>query len=190
MDKADFSTKPILPGEKVTLEPVTADHFDDLWKIMQDPVVTRLTGTQGVSDLAQAREWTATRADTDDRIDLVVIDNETGACVGEAVLNDWSELNRSCGFRILIGPTGRDRGLGTEATRLTVGYAFETLLMHRVELEVFAFNPRAQRVYEKVGFVVEGRLRHQLNWDGDWIDAIRMSILEDEWARHRGYPKA
>ena len=35
-------------------------------------------------------------------------------------------------------------------------YAFGELGLNRVELETYSFNPRAQRCYEKVGFVREG----------------------------------
>jgi ribosomal protein S18 acetylase RimI-like enzyme len=49
---------------------------------------------------------------------------------------------------------------------LIVGYGIEELGLHRIELEVFAFNPRAQRAYEKAGFVVEGVRRDALRWDG------------------------
>ena len=49
------------------------------------------------------------------------------------------------------------------------------------ELQVFAFNPRARRVYEKVGFVVEGTLREVLRYDDVWVDATVMSILDRMW---------
>ena len=78
-------------------------------------------------------------------------------------------------------PGGRDRGLGTEATRLIVGYGFERLGLHRISLEVYAFNPRARRAYEKAGFRPEGVLRESLRYDGEWIDATVMSILAPEW---------
>jgi RimJ/RimL family protein N-acetyltransferase len=53
--------------------------------------------------------------------------------------------------------------------------------LHRISLEVFAFNPRARRAYEKAGFVVEGVLRDALYWDGEWVDSIAMSVLAAEW---------
>jgi RimJ/RimL family protein N-acetyltransferase len=106
------------------------------------------------------------------------------------VLNELDPDNESCNFRILLFyPRNRSRGLGTEATRLILGHAFETVGLHRVDLEVFAFNPRARRVYEKVGFVYEGTKRDALRWDGEWIDADVMSILAGEWAVHQGYPE-
>ena len=89
--------------------------------------------------------------------------------------------NQSCNFRIQIGPAGQNRGLGTEATRLIVGYGFEQLGLHRISLEVYAFNPRARRAYEKAGFRVEGVLRESLRYGDQWIDATVMSILAPEW---------
>lgn len=64
---------------------------------------------------------------------------------------------------------------------MLVGHAFEVGL-HRVGLEVFDFNERARRTYEKVGFVVEGVRRDALRWDGRYHDAILMSALAHEWA--------
>jgi RimJ/RimL family protein N-acetyltransferase len=159
--------------------------------ILLDPEARVLTGS--VHDEAQAharespaedkllRDWYATRNGQTDRLDLAITDRATGECVGEAVLSQWDPGNESCDFRILIGPGGRNRGLGTEATRLIVGYGFERLGLHRISLEVYAFNPRARRAYEKVGFRPEGVLRESLRYNGEWIDATVMSILAPEW---------
>ncbi|MGH7488512.1 MAG: GNAT family N-acetyltransferase [bacterium] len=113
------------------------------------------------------------------------MDAATDSCVGEVVLNDLSPENDACSFRILIGPDGRDRGLGSEATRLILDHAFTTTDLHRIELEVYAFNPRARRVYEKAGFVYEGTKRDALKFDGEFIDAVSMSILRVEWSAAR-----
>lgn len=58
-----------------------------------------------------------------------------------------------------MGPRGRDRGLGTEASRLFLSYGFEQLGLRRISLNVLNFNPRARRVYDKLGFVTERVLR-------------------------------
>jgi len=46
---------------------------------------------------------------------------------------------------------------------------------------VYDFNPGARRVYEHVGFVLEGVLRRAMFREGRYIDVHRMSILEEEW---------
>jgi RimJ/RimL family protein N-acetyltransferase len=192
----DFSAKPTLTGEKAILRPfILEQDADALRAMLQDPEALKFTGSINepgeISEWDEAADerfldWYTGRNQQDDRLDLAVVDKATGRCVGEAVLNDWSSGNRSCSFRILLGPDGRDRGLGTESTRMIVGYGFEQLGMHRISLEVYAFNPRALRAYEKVGFVVEGVLRQSLQWDGEWVDATVMSILAPEWSSHGG----
>lgn len=187
----DFSVKPTLAGEKVALRPFILEaDLPVLREMLADPEAMMLTGSAHHpgdvakwDDAAEARflDWYGSRNQQHDRLDLAVSDKATGRCVGEVVLNDWNAGNRSCSFRTALGPGGRNRGLGTEATRLIVGYGFEVLGLHRIELEVYAFNPRARRVYEKVGFVTEGVRRDALRWNGQWIDATSMSILAPEW---------
>ena len=190
-ESPDFAIKPTLIGDKVILRPFSEDDLPAMSEALLDPEARILTGS--VHDEAQAhaplapdeamaaRDWLRTRNDQPDRLDLAVVDANAAACVGEAVLNQWDPGNESCNFRIFIGPKGRDRGLGTEATRLIVGYGFEHLGLHRISLEVYAFNPRARRAYEKAGFRAEGVLRESLRYNGEWIDATVMSILAPEW---------
>jgi RimJ/RimL family protein N-acetyltransferase len=78
-----------------------------------------------------------------------------------------------------------DKGYGTDAMRVILRYAFTELNLHRVSLDVFEYNPRAIRSYEKAGFVVEGRLRQFLRRDGRRWDMIYMGILRKEWERQQ-----
>jgi RimJ/RimL family protein N-acetyltransferase len=186
-----FGVKPTLAGQLVILRRFREADLPAMREVMLDPEGRILTGS--VHDAAQAhaplgpeeeelaRDWLLSRNDQGDRLDLAVTDRATGGCVGEAVLNQWDPGNESCNFRIFLGPRGRGRGLGTEATRLIVGYGFEHLALHRISLEVYAFNPRARRAYEKAGFRTEGVLRESLRYNGAWVDATVMSILAPEW---------
>ncbi|MHA7261986.1 GNAT family N-acetyltransferase [Arthrobacter sp. TMN-37] len=190
-----FSEQPTLRGTLCTLRPFTAGDIDAMGPILADPEVLRLTGSVHSTGEAEAgtrtldertRRWYDTRSGQDDRLDLAVVDNATGGCVGEAVLNEWAPEDDACNFRILLGPVGRDRGIGSEATRLLIDHAFTATGLHRISLEVFAFNPRARRAYEKSGFTAEGTLRGAFKFDGRYIDAIAMSILRPEWERAGG----
>ncbi len=193
--RADFTLKPTLTGSRVRLRPFEPADVAALAPAFEDRELLRLTGSAHRSDdplepqdperSEQFRQW---RNAQPDRLDLAVVDLATGACVGEVVLNEWDTANRSCNFRILLSGSGQDRGLGTEATRLVLAHGFEQLGLHRISLEVYAFNPRARRVYEKVGFVAEGTLRDALHYDGQWIDATVMSLLAPDWTRHQGHP--
>jgi RimJ/RimL family protein N-acetyltransferase len=189
----NFREKPVLAGETVVLRPVIADDAVDMLEVLADGDVLRLTGSHGTlspDDVEPMRQWYGSRADHEDRLDLAAVDPASGRYVGEVVLNELDPNNNSCSFRIALGATGQNRGLGTEATRLVLGYAFERVGLHRISLEVYSFNSRARRVYEKVGFQAEGVLRDALLWEGQRFDAHVMSILAHEWAEHRGRPEA
>ena len=68
---------------------------------------------------------------------------------------------------------------------MTQEFAFESLKLHRLELDVFSFNIRAQKAYRKAGFKTEGVLRDAI-WTGeDYADDILMAILEDEWRERK-----
>lgn len=74
------------------------------------------------------------------------------------------------------------QGYGTDAMRLAVRYAFTELNLHRISLTVLGTNPRAQRAYEKAGFVVEGRQRGLSHYDGQRVDEVYMGLLREEWS--------
>lgn len=184
-------SQPTLTGTLVTLRPLDAKDIAILAAIMTtDRDVVELTGSVHSADevatlppLAELveiyTEWSA----SPDRIVLGVEDNHTGTLVGEVVLKDRDPGNRSASFRGLIGAEGRGRGLGTEAVKLIVDYGLTELGLHRISLEVYAFNPRAIRVYEKVGFVHEGTGKDALWFDGQWVEVHYMAILNDTTER-------
>jgi len=176
-----FRDQPTLTGPRVRLEPLGPAVLADYWQMLQEPEGRRLTGTHAEFTVAQTEAWLRSRADEHGRADWAAIELATGAFVGEVVLNDLDPENEVIGFRIgLAGPALYGRGFGTEMTRLVLDHAFDTVGLHRVELEVYAHNPRAQRVYEKCGFRVEGRRRDALLWEGERYDAVLMAVLRTD----------
>lgn len=173
-----FRGQPVLQGGKVRLEPFGMRHVEGAWAALADPEVLRLTGTHATFTRAQVEAFSREISTRDDRADWAVIGVGDGAYLGEVVLNNLDPDNESANFRIAVsGAHNRGRGFGTEATRLVIGYGFDVVGLHRISLQVYEFNPRAQHVYQKCGFQVEGRMREELRWDGGWHDAICMSIL-------------
>lgn len=145
--------KPTLTGELVTLRPVSIDDIDAMWEMVNDPEGNDLTDTTATFTYEQVREWCSTRSDQDERLDLAIVENATGECAGEAVLNEYDAERQSANFRIALrGPAWYGRGLGTEATRLIVDHGLATVGLRSITLGVLARNPRAQRAYEKAGF--------------------------------------
>jgi len=178
-DMTDLAFRPdtVLEGERVRLRPFEDRDLDAAWAMLNDPEGRRLTGTHAAFTRQATERWYRNRGQTTDRLDLAIATRADDRMVGEAVLNELDVDNHSCAFRIsLTGSAVFGRGYGTEATQLMVDHAFD-IGVHRVSLQVYAFNPRAQRTYEKAGFTVEGVLRDVLYWEGDYHDAVLMAKL-------------
>lgn len=75
------------------------------------------------------------------------------------------------------------RGYGSDAISLILRYAFRELNLSRVSLNVFEYNPRAIHVYEKMGFIHEGRMRQFVNREGRRWDFLYMGITCQEWEK-------
>lgn len=165
-----------LRGPRVTLRPLDERDVADLWRAVQDPEQRRLTGTHRVFTEAETAEWCRTRGDAEGRYDWAV--EADGGWVGECALNDIDTDNQVGSYRIALDRR-LGEGLGTAATDAVVAFAFGELGLHRVELEVFAFNERAQKSYAKSGFVVEGVKREGLLWAGRRYDVIMMAAVRN-----------
>ncbi len=78
-----------------------------------------------------------------------------------------------------------NQGLGTEAFGLWVDYLFDAFRLTRLGYSTWSGNPRMIRVGEKLGFVIEGRIRRGCEVNGQFYDRIKMGLLREEWrARH------
>ncbi|MGG0668428.1 GNAT family protein [Lederbergia citrisecunda] len=177
----DLRRKPLLEGEKVVLRPFQDEDFPFIKECLLDPEVIKLTGSSSDIDWESTHRWYHTRNEQTDRLDLAIVDRSQDILVGEAVVNLYDEQNQSMNFRILIGPKGRNQGLGTEATQLIVDYIFTHTTLRELTLSVFDFNPRAKHVYEKVGFVQVSIDENDLEFEGEWIDSINMKLTKDSW---------
>lgn len=181
---------PELAGELVRLRPFVDSDAERAWELVQDPVGLRLTGTTASFTREQIAAWVRDVPERPGRYDWAITsgvrrDGElvSDEMLGEIVLNDLDDDALSANLRLNMLPNYRGRGYGREAIHLVLGHAFaaDGLGLHRVSLDVLDINPRAQMLYESIGFTVEGRLR-EVYRDGDrWTDAIVMSILEHEW---------
>ncbi|HLA17024.1 MAG TPA: GNAT family protein [Candidatus Limnocylindrales bacterium] len=113
---------------------------------------------------------------------MAVHERGTGRLIGSCAFSVLDPDNGSALYHITIGEKDTwGRGHGTEATRLMLAHAFETLGLHRIGLTVFAFNERAIRAYRRCGFTVEGRAREAIWRDGTYWDELFMSILRSDW---------
>ncbi|MFD0617055.1 GNAT family N-acetyltransferase [Paenibacillus sp. GCM10027629] len=171
-----------LEGTKVYLRPVNSADTEAYYQLLHDADMLRLTGTQHYFTREQIERYIDSKSQDSSSILLLIADAATDEVIGDIALQDISDTNRSANLRIAISAARHQgRGYGTEAIQLLLDYGFGIRNLHRIELNVYAYNERAQHVYRKLGFQQEGIQRDALFYNHEYHDAILMSMLEHEY---------
>ena len=117
---------------------------------------------------------------------FAIVLSENEELIGFIDLHDIDLLFRNAFLGIVIGEDAyRNKGYGTEATRLILEYGFMTLNLHNVMLSVHADNLPAIACYKKAGFQKVGCRREAVFKEGKYIDKIFMDILVTDFLKAR-----
>ena len=92
---------------------------------------------------------------------------------------------RSAYLGYWIGAPFAGQGLMTDALRLTLAQAFNSLRLHRVEANVQPDNIASRALLRRLGFTQEGYSRRYLRIAGRWRDHERWALLTEDWQEHR-----
>lgn len=169
---------PELKTERLLMRrPVEADVADRL-ALGRDPEIYRMFGAD-VRHLAPfTRENAIAWHDSIAEHPAAWVIAAEGRAIGEIMINNPVDADRRAGLAIgILDPARLGQGLGTEAVSAVVQFCFETLGLHRLSIRVLAFNERAIRSYEKVGFVQEGRERESARIGDGYADDVLMGLL-------------
>jgi RimJ/RimL family protein N-acetyltransferase len=175
---------PPLEGARVLLRAPRPTDLEERLALGRQPEIVRMFGGDLRRPAPLARETATVWLERLSRHPQAWIVEVDGRLLGEVRLDNVDRHDRRASLAIgLFDPAQLGRGLGSEAVRLVLAYAFTELALHRVSARVLADNARAIRCYEKCGFTVEGRERQAALVGGEWHDDLIMGVLEPDWRR-------
>lgn len=174
---------PKFKGESVFLSPVAPEDAE-LWAgWLNDLAVTVPLGDEAYMTygLERARQDVSDVAQKQDHV-FTIVEKTSGRAIGRCLLFGVNLVDRCAWAGIFIGEKDCwGKGYGQEAMRLLLDFGFNLLNLHSIMLGVFAFNERAIRSYQSLGFREIGR-RRETRWiGGKAYDAILMDMLEEEF---------
>jgi RimJ/RimL family protein N-acetyltransferase len=109
---------------------------------------------------------------------VIEVDGRRAGVMGFEIDNRRSRIAHL--ERLAVHPDFRGRHVSDEAARLLQRYLVEQLGYHRLQLEIYGFNERAQRHAERAGFVREGVRRRAYRRHGDWADGVLYALLRED----------
>ncbi|GFP76906.1 GNAT family N-acetyltransferase [Clostridium fungisolvens] len=119
---------------------------------------------------------------TQERMIFAIRDVSSNEIIGVIGFDDIIWTNRVATLFIGIGNIKyRNKGLGKEAIRLLIDFGFSELNLHRIQLNVLAYNISAIKLYESVGFRREGEYREFILRDYKRYSMYLYGLLKDEW---------
>jgi len=111
-----------------------------------------------------------------------IIDVDDLGVAGTVILSDidWKNRNAQIHIKIVNDEKFRRKGLGQKAISAMVRYAFHELNLHCVFANILEGNLPSQNMFNKCGFILEGRQKHRVFKSGMYKDMLIMSIFNEE----------
>ena len=165
-------------GARVGLGPLRRDLIPAYCRWNNDLSTSRTLGLSWPTTIEEETSTFEQRVSASNATYFTVYELASLDPVGVAYLYEIDQRHRRASFGITIGEaSSRGKGYGTEATRITLDYAFTSLGLENVMLTVLEFNLAGLRAYEKAGFREFGRRRRCSYQGGRLWDLIHMECL-------------
>jgi len=173
-----------LQSQRVVLRPLNQDGDLDAYASWLNNAETTRYMASGRTPITtdELRDYIRSFARAPDGILFGMFDLETETHVGNVALQtiDWHDCRGEIG--IVVGePSARGKGYATEAVGLVVQHAFTQLGLRRLTAGYVLENTGSARLFEKLGFKVEGTLREHFLLEGEYLDCARVGLLRSEW---------
>ena len=112
---------------------------------------------------------------------VIELDGRRAGLMGFQVANKRSRIANL--GSLAVHPDFRGRRLADEAARLFQRHLIFDLGYHRLQLEIYGFNERAQAHAERAGWIKEGVRRKAYHRHGEWVDGVLFGLIEEDLAR-------
>ena len=109
---------------------------------------------------------------------VVEVDGQAAGAMGFTRSNQRSRIADLGG--LAIHPDFRGRRIADEAARMFQRHLLDELGFHRLQLEIYAFNERAQAHADRAGFTREGTRRKAYWRDGKWVDGVLFGLVAED----------
>lgn len=175
----------IVEGARAALGPMRREYATVLSAGFNDPEVRRGLAHRGLMSEEAEEAWIAKQieASAEPRprnVLFAIHDPDDATVVGLAGLENIDWAFGRADFGIYLGER-RGTGIGSDATRLVLDWAFTIMGLHSVLLETYDWNEQARRAYAAAGFREIGRRRAAAVTLGRRCDVILMDAVADDF---------
>ncbi len=163
----------------ITFRDLIEDDLDDVLRWRNDPQINRYLAAQSRTRADLEAGVARIKSNPLNRLLGILVD---GQLIGYGIVEDVDSRNRKCEIGVVIGDFRLwGKGIGATAVRELLRYCFSELELHRVLAVIAKGNELSEGLFRKMGFTLEGTLRHATLIDGQFTDLLCYSMLEHEY---------
>ena len=148
---------------------------DAVGRILAQPGVVPGTLQVPYTPLASRHEAASTFSPDVHRL-VAEVERQVVGTIGLHV-NPRPRRRHTADLGMAVDQSFQGQGIGSALLAASVELADQWLGLHRIELTVMCSNAHAIRLYERHGFVIEGRLRDFSFTEGAYADAFAMARI-------------
>jgi len=164
----------------ISIRRAHGDDVDFLVELVNREEVQPFLGARAPRDreaLSQEIERSASDPTAYGRF-VIEVEGQRAGVMGFEVANRRSRIAHL--ERLAVHPDFRGQRVADEAAELLQRLLVGDLGYHRLELEIYGFNERAQRHAERAGFTREGARRSAYWRHGDWMDGVLYALIRED----------
>ncbi len=173
--------KKLLEGHHIRLTRFQREDTEVMQRLLDDVTFARHFSATPYRHLSMDKVEQMMATDAPETFRFAIRNFEDERMIGVVALEDILFTHGTAWLMIGIDPDCEGQGSATDALQTILEYAFLELNLYRIQLTVFEYNTRAVKLYERLGFVQEGRYRAFLRRDGERHDMLLYGLLEPEW---------
>ena len=183
----EYGGLPVLEGRHVTLRALRPSDAPSLCSFLTAPEVARFI-TQPPATVEGFERFIAqtSRSRSGKYVCFAVTLKGDDTAIGMFQIREIESRFSTAEWGFALGSSFWGTGIFEEAASLVLEFAFQKLGVHRLEARVAVRNGRGGRALQKVGAVQEGILRRSFFRDGQYLDQVLYTIIEDDWRASRG----
>jgi RimJ/RimL family protein N-acetyltransferase len=183
---------PVLSGKGVTLRELRASDAPSLFAMLTTEEVARFISPPPttVEGFERFIAWTQRQRRAGMYACFAVTLSGTDTAIGIFQLRELDPGFGTAEWGFAIGSPFWGTGAFMEGAQLMVHFAFETVGVHRLEARAAVRNGRGNGALRKIGAVQEGVLRKAFLKDGEYLDQVLWTILDEDWDATRKWERS
>lgn len=178
---------PVLTGSMATLRELRLSDAPALLAMLSTEEVARFISPPPttVDGFERFIAWAHRERAAGNYVCFAVVPHNMDTAIGIFQVRQLEPDFATAEWGFAIGSTFWGTGIFLDAAALVVDFAFEVIGSRRLEARAATANGRGNGALRKVGAVQEGVLRKSFLRDGEYLDQILWTILDDDWRRSR-----